>query len=520
MRIMSRGLKLISVCVVLVCSGCAHYPDNPRLAAISPTTGYRYSVVRPPPTNDKPFVVLAFSGGGTRAAAFSFGLMEELRQVEYATRDGARRRLLDDVEIISSVSGGSFTSASFALSAKDFFDDFPKQFLYRDIQGGLLWRMFNPYNWYRLAFSDFSRIDMADEYYNTTLFGEKTFADLLVKPKGSVPFLVLNATDISTAHRFEFTQDQFDLLCSDLSGVTVSRAVAASSNFPVAFAPLTLDIYKEPCGPLPEWIGIGLDREQNPKRRVAEASAAQSYRDPDRRFAHLLDGGLSDNLGLRGPFQAITTIDSPWSILQYANLDKLDRLMVISANAKTTKQRNWDAESSPPGIGAVLGVLMNGPMDDVSFDSVDMVDGHFKQMEQLSRTVNSCNKLLTKDCPDAPQIDNPITTDFTFAELTFDDIPDPRLRRCLQELPTTFSLPAATVDLLRVVARYLLMNSEEFVTGMQSLDPAWRPRLITIEGKMVDEVCGPAAAAAGESKKQQVPDSYPIVLNYQKRSPQ
>ena len=111
------------------------------------------------------------------------------------------------------------------------------------------------------ASSDFSRVDLADEYYNKNVFDGKTFADLVNSPKGKVPFLVLNATDIGIAHRFEFTQDQFDLLCSDLSGVTVSRAVAASSNFPVAFAPLTIGIYKETCGPLPQWVGLGLDRK-------------------------------------------------------------------------------------------------------------------------------------------------------------------------------------------------------------------------------------------------------------------
>jgi hypothetical protein len=109
--------------------------------------------------------------------------------------------------------------------------------------------------------------------------------------------------------------------------------------------------------------------------------------------------------------------------------------MVIAANAKTTKHRTWDAESSPPGIGAVLDVVTGGPMDDVSFDSVEMTDGHFKQMKQLARTVDSCNKRISQRCPEIPPIIDPITTDFTFVELTFDDIPDPRLRRCLQELP-------------------------------------------------------------------------------------
>jgi NTE family protein len=480
---------LILLIAVGVMGGCAHYPDNPSMASISMASGYRYGVVRKPPQKDKPFVILAFSGGGTRAAAFSFGLMEELRKIEYAAGDGTRQRLLDDVEIISSVSGGSFTSAYYALFPKTFFKDFPKRFLYRNIQGALLLQLWNPYNWVRLASPNFSRIDMASEYYNDTIFQGKRFGNLLKAPQGSVPFLVLNSTDIGINHRFEFTQDQFDLLCSDLSGVAVSRAVAASSCFPVAFPPLTLNDYKINCGPLPQWIDLALKKGQNPTRRYAEAMAEKSYRDPDRRYIHLLDGGLSDNLGLRGPYQAVTTTDSAWSVLKTANLDQLGRLMIIAANAKTTKHRDWDRHSRPPGIGAVLGVVTDGPMDDVSADSVEMTKDHFDYLKQLGNTVDACNQRLQKDCPDSPPIYNPITTDFTFSELSFDEIPDPRLRRCLQELPTSFSLPKETVDLLRNAAAYLLMNADAFVNGMKRLDPTWVPRQVAIDQKLVDDVC-------------------------------
>ena len=167
--------------------------------------------------------------------------------------------------------------------------------------------------------------------------------------------------------------------------------------------------------------------------------------------------------------------------------------MVIAANAKTAKHRAWDATSAPPGIGAVLDVITGGPMDDVSSDSIDMIEGHFSQMRQLSSAVKSCNQRLDK-CPGAAKIDNPITTDFTFAELTFDDISDRRLRVCLQELPTSFSLPEKTVDLLRVAAAYLLMNSTDFVEGMKRLDSSWSPREVIINPKLIDQVCGPIVA--------------------------
>jgi hypothetical protein len=396
------------------------------------------------------------------------------------------------VEIVSSVSGGSFTSAYYALFPESFFGEFPERFLYRDIQGALVARLFNPVNLLRLASPDFSRIDMADEFYNESIFRGKTFADLSAKPKGSVPFLVVNATDIGINHRFEFTQDQFDLLCSDLSAVSVSRAVAASSDFPVAFAPLTLDTYRQNCPNLLLWVENGLDRNLNPKRRVSDATAAKSYRGAERRYVHLLDGGLSDNLGLRGPFQAVTTNDSAWSILRLANIGQLKTLLFISANAKTTKHHEWDTKSSPPGIGAVLGVVTGGPMDDVSLDSVEMTEGHFKQMKQLSRTVDSCNRVLERNCPGTEPIVNPIATDFTFVELTFDDIGDPRVRKCLQELPTSFRLGRDEVDLLRRAAGHLLFNSTEFLSGMRRLDPSWQPPKHDLPPALVDKAC-PAA---------------------------
>ena len=485
---------LFILLIALVGTGCAHYPENPPLSDLSQDKGYRYKNIRSEPASEKPFVILAFSGGGTRAAAFSFGLMEELNEVKYTAKSGEARRLLDDVEIISSVSGGSFASAYYALFPEKFFTDFPNVFLYRNIQKELIERLINPVSLMKIASSNFSRIDMVSDFYSETIFKRKTFGDLLKKPKGTSPFLVLNATNLSIARQFEFTQDQFDLLCSDLSGVDVARAVAASSNFPIAFAPLTLNNYKDRCGPLPEWVNLALDKGQNTKQRYADALVARSYRDPDRRFTHLIDGGLSDNLGLRGPLQAVTTTDSAWSILTQINRDQLSKVIVIAANAKTTKHQVWDASSTPPGLDAVLDVVTSGPMDDVSSDSVEMISAHFKDLKQLTKTVDSCNAYVTKSCPGTPRISNPLTTDFSFTELTFDDISDPHLRTCLQELPTSFELPGKTIDLLRLSARYLLMNSDEFIKGMKRLDPNWAPRKITIDEKLIDDVCGPKVA--------------------------
>src|SRR4030095_3305316 len=277
--------------------------------------GYRYANVRGDGQEQELFVILAFSGGGTRAAAFSYGLLEALQAVTYAPAGGPARSLLEDVDVISSVSGGSFTAAHYALFGTGGFKQFEEDFLYRNIQGKLIWKMLAPWNWFRLMRSDYSRIDMAAELYDDDVFHGATFATLLERGRGR-PYVLLNATDMTAGARFEFTQDQFDLLCSDLSRVPVARGVAASSAFPILLSPMTLHNYPgapaapgNPCNGFraPPWLAQALRSVDQP-RRQALARSLISYRDDvkTRPYVHLLDGGLADNIGLRGPYVALS----------------------------------------------------------------------------------------------------------------------------------------------------------------------------------------------------------------------
>ena len=98
--------------------------------------------------------------------------------------------------------------------------------------------------------------DGADDFYDEKLFHGATFADL---PK-KWPFLVLNSTDMSRAAHFSFVQEDFDLLCSDLLDVKISRAVASSSAVPFGLSPLTFKNYpNESCGFVnPQWVSDAL----------------------------------------------------------------------------------------------------------------------------------------------------------------------------------------------------------------------------------------------------------------------
>lgn len=79
--------------LLLLLVGCATRQVNPPIAK------YDLSRLRKVQRQwqrggQQDLIVLAFSGGGTRAAAFSYGVLETLRRIEIITKAGRRTRLL------------------------------------------------------------------------------------------------------------------------------------------------------------------------------------------------------------------------------------------------------------------------------------------------------------------------------------------------------------------------------------------------------------------------------------------
>ena len=461
------------VACLLVLAGCAHYPVNAPLRHAAPDAGYRFSNLSRADNSDSLFVVLAFSGGGTRAAALSYGVLEELARTEIVWED-KRRRLLDEVDLISSVSGGSFTAAYYALYGDRIFRDFDSTFLKRNIQGRLLALYCSPVTWFRLASPKFSRVDMAAEYYDRHLFGGHTFGDLLAQ--GRRPFLMINATDMSLGSRFEFTQDQFDLLCSDLSSFSLGRAVAASSAFPVVLSPVTLRNYAGGCGlPEPEWIESALADTSGSTRRRGQALEARAYLDSTNRpFIHLLDGGLADNLGLRGPLEAIVADAPARRGSEWFPMDRMRKVVLIVVNASVTSDDAADRRENSPGVREMVQAAGRVPISRYSFETVEL----FKQsIEKWQRDINERRRSL--DASTRPAAggwpDRASEPQFYPIELNFDAPPDEAERKFFKSLPTSFKLPSETVDRLRSLAGKLLRQSENYQELLRGLNTPTPP---------------------------------------------
>ena len=126
------GLTMPSLWVwaaLLLLGGCATRPINPPITQTDPSVGYRFETRQARDRNKENLVILAFSGGGTRAAAFSYGVLEFLRRTEVVGAQGNKVRLLDAVDVITGVSGGSFTALAYGLYGDQLFANYEELFL-------------------------------------------------------------------------------------------------------------------------------------------------------------------------------------------------------------------------------------------------------------------------------------------------------------------------------------------------------------------------------------------------------
>ncbi len=176
--------------------------------------------------------------------------------------------------MVSSVSGGSFTSAYYGLYGDRIFEDFEQRFLRRNVEGALFLRMLNPVNWFRLMTPGFGRGDVAADYYGKTIFDEATFSDF---KRPGAPLVLINTTDLPDGVRISFNDWMFNLLCIDLDAFPVSRAVAASSGVPVLFNPIIVKNHAGSCGyEPPQWLKAAADEEKE-TRRLRPPGAVRYY---------------------------------------------------------------------------------------------------------------------------------------------------------------------------------------------------------------------------------------------------
>lgn len=225
-------------------------------------------------------IALALSGGGIRAMVFHLGVLRRL----------AERRLLEKVEKISTVSGGSLL-VGLMLQENELkwptSDDFLSRTLpalrvklcARSLQWGALRQLRNPLNWrFALSRSNLLALALRNEWGISAGLSE-----LPETPEWSI-----NGTTAENGKRFRFKRNGIgDYMLGYASGsrFPLASALAVSAAFPGGFGPLTLDARRF------EWRKRHWDAPSGTEQPVEIAYHR----------LHLYDGGIYDNLGLE-PF--------------------------------------------------------------------------------------------------------------------------------------------------------------------------------------------------------------------------
>ncbi len=424
--------------VLLLVSGCASYGvvENKPLQDVSADSGYSIKSFQEKWRTGDNMLTLAFSGGGTRAAALSYGVLKELRDTSLPYR-GQNVRMLDGVDTISSVSGGSFTAAYYGLHGDGIFDDFEEAFLRRDVEGALIAGILNPLEW----ISPTGRTEIATRYYEKHVFKGATFADMLQEGR---PMIVINASDLGYGVRFSFVQEYFNLLCSDLSTFPVARAVTASSAVPVLFNPIVVENFQD-CGTeLPEWLEAAKMRTADDPELASIVEGLETYFERDKRnFAHFVDGGITDNLGLRAIYDIIEVTGGMTHYLHKYKRQPPRRIIVMVVNASTDPEPDMDQTNKQPSLKETIGA-----MSDVQLHHYNVAT-----IELMKNTITHWTRVLSTP-------EKPIKS--YFIRVNLKDIKDPERRKFLNKVPTSFKLTDEQVDKLIEAGGELLRDNPEF----------------------------------------------------------
>lgn len=446
------ALKILAFTAASLAAGCS-LSDTTPINDTSQWSGGASPASLPEPGDDGTTVVaLAFSGGGTRAAAFAYGALTELDTL-IIDEHPRQRSLVDDVRSVAGTSGGAIMAAYLGYKGKDGFVDFRDRFLVKDAEASMRTSL-TPGNLTRTTLGGGAndRTTFA-RWLDEHVFDKSTYAAFEQPDR---PIVWITASDIYNNTPFVFTQDTMSALCSDLDKVKIADAVAASAAFPVAFSPvILLTPDKGDCDyRRPDWLEKALNARDPSVRLQAYARALDSYQLNDKlKYVRLLDGGLTDNLGISGLTLERARASTPYAPLSLQEAVRIRNFLFIVTNAGVERQYDWGASKPNPHLGKILSSVADTAISASTRNGFDAVDLALNQWQQelityrcglsQAQVLRHRGTLAGWNCRDVH-----VTTE----HLTFRDA-DPKLYAALNAVPTRLKLTEKQVELVIAAGR-------------------------------------------------------------------
>jgi NTE family protein len=437
-------LLTASVALCLALTGCALTIDNAPInlpkATSTGSTSESSRVLPPKDIVRENLVALSFSGGGLRAAAFSFGVLQALKELGSEGED-----LLDDLTFISSVSGGSLTAAYYGLHGKKSLETFPEKVLYQDMERGMRFSALAPSNFIRLLRGGLNDRNNLANWMDTKVFSRATFADIYKQQR---PDIWINASDLFNRTPFPFIPPMFSAICSDLGAYNVAEAVSASMAVPLLFAPTLLKTYPAACTEaISPWVTGAIENPSASKTLSAAAQAVMAYRDPNRmKYVKLVDGGLTDNFGLSSILIGRSASKTPYGPLTARDAVKVNRMLFLVVDAGRGPNGDWAMDiEGPSGVDMALAAT-DSAVDSAArtaFDSFsimtrewqrDVID--FRCSLKDEDVLRLRGSLANWNCEDV---------EFDIGLIALSDL-GPEQEKRLNNIPTRLTLPKADID--------------------------------------------------------------------------
>ena len=409
-------------------------------------------------------IVLSFSGGGLRAAAFAHGVLTALESAKTPGGD-----LLDDVASISSVSGSSLTAAYYGVYGRDGLARFRNEVLLADFESGMRLSVFSPANLMRILGGGLNARENFGDRLDRKVFHGATFADIF---RRQGPDIRIQATDLYHRVPFPFIPPVFSFLCSDLSRYSVAEAVAATMAVPVLFAPVVVRTYPESCEPLPAELASFRVKPEGSRVLNAIVKALTAYRDPKRaRFIKLADGALTDNFAVSTLVIPRLAFGTPYAPMTERDAVRIRRLLLVVVDASRGPQGDWTLhEAGPSGVDLALSAT-DAAVDSAARHGADAL-GRMIQGWQESVIAFRCGLKPV----DIMRLGGPAAWDcadvkFSLAYLSIDDLESP-MRERIDAIPTRLTLKADQVDVAIEGARAGTLALRRLQTYLQERVPA------------------------------------------------
>ena len=382
-------------------------------------------------------ILLTFSGGGLRAAAFAHGVLTALESVKTPESD-----LLDDVSLIGSVSGSSLTSAYYGLYGREGLRRFREDVLLPGFESGLRLSLLSPGNLLRMMNGGLNGREDFGDVLDKKVFHGATFADMFRRGR---PDIRIHATDLYHRVPFPFFPPLFAVLCSDLSRYPIADAVAASMSVPLVFAPIVVRSYPDNCPPLPKVVGDLHSKAQSSRDLEAIDRAMATYRDGHVRYIKLADGGLTDNFGVSLLTNTRTIYGTPYAPMTARDAVRIRRLLVIVVDASRGPNGDWiDKQEGPAGLELALSAT-DAAVDSASRLAVDVFGRMIKDWQESVIAYRCGLPAAEVQRLGGPRDWKCRDVVFSAVYLSVHDLPSPA-REQIEAIPTRLTLSPGQID--------------------------------------------------------------------------